>query len=181
MSDNIRHHNEPKLSTKFVWIPEAPNVANYYALEKPARGGKLGTVIEKGTYCIHSAVQFLTKEECQRWIDQNSPPAWIPTEHGFYVVEKPALKDWSPEPPTEQGWYWHWNGDPECNCLPTSVLFSGTSRKCFVSGGQLGLTKAVDCDEYGGYWLPMIAPNLPTGEKLTALTLHHENSMKGRQ
>lgn len=60
--------------------------------------------------------------------------------------------------PAEQGWYWHWNGDEECSPVPTSVLWSGTTNKCFVSTGQLGLTRAIDCDKYGGFWLKMTEP-----------------------
>lgn len=65
---------------------------------------------------------------------------------------------WKKEPPTEQNWYWHWNGDPDCAPLPTCVLFSGTSQKCFVSAGQLGIKEAIDCDQYGGLWAEMLTP-----------------------
>lgn len=69
---------------------------------------------------------------------------------------------WSKEPPTVQGWYWHWNGDEDSSPIPTSVLWSGTSRTCFVSMGQLGLHEAVECDVYGGFWMPMTTPKTPT-------------------
>lgn len=65
---------------------------------------------------------------------------------------------WSSDPPNRQGWYWHWNGDEDCAPLPTSVLYSGTTRKCFVSRGQLCLESAIDCDQYGGLWMPMREP-----------------------
>jgi len=70
-------------------------------------------------------------------------------------------RSWTEEPPTEQGQYWHWNGHRDCGPEPMFVLFSGTTGKCFVSKGQLGLEHAVDCDEYGGWWMRMIAPPLP--------------------
>jgi len=70
-------------------------------------------------------------------------------------------KDWTKTPPTEQGEYWHWNGDNDCSPLPMFVLFSGSTGKCFVSSGQLGLTQAIDCEEYGGWWLRMIPPSVP--------------------
>ena len=70
---------------------------------------------------------------------------------------------WSDKPPTEQGWYWHWNGNPEARPVPTSVLFSGSRNACFVSAGQLGLKEAVFCDQYGGYWLPLVEPDVPEG------------------
>jgi hypothetical protein len=67
---------------------------------------------------------------------------------------------WDKTPPTEQGWYWHWNGDPDHQPVPTSVLYSGTTRTCFVSIGQLGITEAIFCDKYGGYWMRMHAPSV---------------------
>lgn len=70
-----------------------------------------------------------------------------------------TFAEWSDAPPTKQGWYWHWNGDHDSAPLPTSVLYSGTSGKCFVSSGQLGLDTAIDCDEYGGFWAPLPRPS----------------------
>lgn len=67
---------------------------------------------------------------------------------------------WTAQPPLQQGWYWHWNGDPDCSPIPTSVLYSGTEQKCFVSAGQLGLAHAVFCDEYGGLWRRMVEPSV---------------------
>jgi hypothetical protein len=69
--------------------------------------------------------------------------------------------EWSKEPPTEQGEYWHWNGDEDCAPFPMFVLFSGFSGKCFVSRGQLGIERAIDCDQYGGWWMRVIAPAVP--------------------
>lgn len=73
-------------------------------------------------------------------------------------------RGWSKTPPTVQDWYWNWSGNEDDAPLPVSVLFSGSTNKCFVSCGQLGLTHAIDCDEYGGWWHPMIAPALPPPE-----------------
>lgn len=70
-------------------------------------------------------------------------------------TETQTFVEWSNIPPTEQGWYRHWNGDHNSAPIPTSVLYSGTSKKCFVSAGQLGLDHAIDCDEYGGFWAPL--------------------------
>lgn len=68
---------------------------------------------------------------------------------------------WTADVPVEQGWYWHWNGDVDCAPLPTSVLHSGTTGKCFVTQGQLGLTSPIDCDQYGGFWCgPIEAPQV---------------------
>lgn len=68
---------------------------------------------------------------------------------------------WTQNPPTEQGTYWHWNGDEDCAPLPMFVLWSGHTGKCFVSMGQLGIEHAIDCDQYGGWWMPLYAPPLP--------------------
>lgn len=75
--------------------------------------------------------------------------------------KRAARHSWTKSPPTEQDWYWHWNGDADCSPLPTSVLYSGSSGKCFVSQGQLGLSHAIDCDEYGGWWLRITTPPIP--------------------
>lgn len=81
------------------------------------------------------------------------------------VTAEPVLNSaslgWSKQAPTKQGWYWHWNGDPEASAYPTSVLWSGTSSSCFVSIGQLGIENAIDCKKYGGYWMPLNQPLLP--------------------
>ena len=68
---------------------------------------------------------------------------------------------WTDEPPRLQGWYFHWNGDRDCSPLPISVLYSGASCKCFVSMGQLGIERPIDCDEYGGWWTPLVIPESP--------------------
>lgn len=67
---------------------------------------------------------------------------------------------WSKEPPKAQGVYWHWSGDLDASPIPLSVLWSGSSNKCFVSAGQYGITEAIDCDQYGGYWQVAIEPAL---------------------
>lgn len=69
---------------------------------------------------------------------------------------------WTQTPPTEQGTYWHWNGDNDCAPLPMFVLWSGSDNKCFVSQGQLGISHAIMCEDYGGWWMPLFEPELPT-------------------
>jgi hypothetical protein len=86
-------------------------------------------------------------EDCG-WPDENRP--------GF------DEEDWTQNPPSECGNYWHWSGDPDSGPTPIFVLWSGTSRKCFVTAGQLGLPDAVDCDEFGGWWKPLPAPGTPS-------------------
>ncbi len=77
-----------------------------------------------------------------------------------------VLSGWTESPPTENGEYWHWNGCQSCAPLPMFVLGSGSaSGKCFVSQGQLGLTQAIDCDKYGGWWLKMQTPAIPDIEQ----------------
>lgn len=73
-------------------------------------------------------------------------------------AERKAALEWTEIPPTEQGWYWHTWGDEDANVYPVSVIYSGTSGKCFVSQGQLGILRAVDCDQYGGYWMKIDFP-----------------------
>jgi len=75
--------------------------------------------------------------------------------------EEQALAAWTQTPPTEQGTYWHWNGDEDCAPVPMFVLWSGTESKCFVSAGQLGIKHAVMCEDYGGWWLKNQTPNIP--------------------
>lgn len=41
------------------------------------------------------------------------------------------------------------------------VLYSGTTCKCFISAGQLGIKEAIDCDQYGGWWKYLNWPKLP--------------------
>lgn len=98
-----------------------------------------------------SAVPAIT-EANKRWIDE----AWEK-----YKAWKP---EWTQTPPTHQGEYWHWNGDEDAAPMPMFVMWSGTSGKCFVSAGQLGITEAIDCDKYGGWWMMLITPQLPNAD-----------------
>ncbi len=68
---------------------------------------------------------------------------------------------WTKNVPTKQGVYWHWSGSHDDAPLVVYVMYSGTKKECFVSAGQLGLTKAVYCSEYGGLWANCIPPKLP--------------------
>lgn len=115
-------------------------VLPWLAFDAAAPGGR-------STFKKRNAIALFIADMTSLYVD--TPPA---TDAG--VVEERFTKD----VPTEQGWYWHWNGDEECRPLPTSVLWSGCTKSCFVSTGQLGLTQAVDCKEYGGYWLKMTEP-----------------------
>jgi hypothetical protein len=86
--------------------------------------------------------------------------------HSSPIVKRLALDllaepEWTQEPPTEQGEYWHWTGNPEEAPLPTFVMYSGFTGKCFVSIGQLGNTQPCDCDTYGGWWFRLNCPQLP--------------------
>ena len=75
---------------------------------------------------------------------------------------------WTETPPKEQGTYWHWNGDRDSAPVPIFVLYSGFSGKCFVTKGQLGMDHATDCDQYGGWWMPLADPELPGATKSTS-------------
>jgi hypothetical protein len=89
-------------------------------------------------------------------LEKSSPIARLLAEE---VLSEP---EWSQQPPVHGGTYWHWNGDYDSGPLPIFVMWSGTSGKCFVSMGQLGLTHAIDCDKYGGWWKELPDPTLPT-------------------
>lgn len=82
---------------------------------------------------------------------------------------------WSKTPPTEQGWYWHWNGDSDSYPIPISVLWSGTTKSCFVCAGQLGLKHAIDCDVYGGLWACLVKP-----EETSALRAENDRLKRER-
>lgn len=68
---------------------------------------------------------------------------------------------WTQQPPTEGGDYWHWCGDYDYAPNVMHISLSGTTGKCFIQMGQLGFTRAVDCDEYGGWWMKLEQPELP--------------------
>lgn len=68
---------------------------------------------------------------------------------------------WTQVPPKVTGWFWHWNGDPDCGPNPFSVMRSTTAHKAFVARGQYGITKEIDCDVFGGWWLPLVNPLTP--------------------
>jgi len=69
---------------------------------------------------------------------------------------------WSKESPTEQGEYWHWNGEEDTAPYIYHILWSGTAKKCFVSIGQYGITEASFCDEFGGWWKRIPQPAIPS-------------------
>jgi hypothetical protein len=68
------------------------------------------------------------------------------------LLEMVPAPEWSHEPPTEQGLYWHWTGDLDSVPIPLGVMYSGVTHKCFVPPGQYGIRLATDCDKWGGYW-----------------------------
>ena len=73
---------------------------------------------------------------------------------------------WIDEPPAISGWYWHWNGDNDSAVNPISVHYSGFTTKCFVAMGQLGITKAIDCEKFGGWWSLMRIPEVPVASNI---------------
>ncbi len=70
---------------------------------------------------------------------------------------------WSEKPPIRPGTYWHWSGDGDDAPLPVFVLGGphSTNGECFVSAGQLGLSSAIDCKDYGGWWKTNYVPSTP--------------------
>lgn len=82
-----------------------------------------------------------------------------------------AAKDaeqWTKTPPTEQADYWHWNGDPDHAPMIYHVMWSGTAKKCFVSMGQYDIDEAIWCDNFGGWWLKIEQPSIPSGRAAIA-------------
>lgn len=68
------------------WVPEHPRLPLYRAA-KPLAVGKLGQSLDLLTASIHDAMRFDTQEACQRWINENPRPRFVPREHG---IMKPA-------------------------------------------------------------------------------------------
>jgi len=68
---------------------------------------------------------------------------------------------WSKELPTDQGWYWWWNEDPDDVPIPVSILASGMDGRCFASKGQFGWTRHQYVEEMRGRWIRLIEPELP--------------------
>lgn len=66
---------------------------------------------------------------------------------------------WSQQPPTEQGDYWHWTGNPDDAPFIHHVMWSGTAQKCFISKATISTTPF--CDEYGGWWKRIVQPQTP--------------------
>jgi len=102
-----------------------------------------------------------------KWHIENHPEIMNECDNEALATAEAALNldvpviQWSKSPPIEQGTYWHWNGHPDASPVPLFVLYSGFNRKCFVSMGQLGITQAVNCDVYGGWWSRIVTPKPP--------------------
>lgn len=77
------------------------------------------------------------------------------------IARAMELTAWTTTPPTAQGEYWHWNGDPDSAPIVFNILYSGTAKKCFVPINQSYTGQAIMCDVYGGYWLRIERPALP--------------------
>lgn len=110
-------------------------------------------------------VVYIAKGHLREVLNGNTMNAYLSPEPDRFadvaLSTRPAPgvpEGFTSAPPTEQGWYWHWNGDEDSRPIPTSVLWSGSTGTCFVSRGQLGLSEAIDCDKYGGYWLKLNEP-----------------------
>lgn len=90
-----------------------------------------------------------------RIMGPNSPEAkWL----AWDILNEP---DWTPQPPTEGGTYWWWNGENGVCPVPIFVSYSPTKLKTFVQLGQIGLCFPVACDDFGGWWRRLDAPLPP--------------------
>jgi hypothetical protein len=68
-------------------------------------------------------------------------------------------EQWTTEPPTERGEYWHWTGDDAHAPMIYHVLWSGLAKKCFVSIGQYDIKSVIWCDKFGGKWMKIEQPS----------------------
>lgn len=92
-----------------------------------------------------------------------------------------AAKDaeqWTKTPPTEQADYWHWNGDPDHAPMIYHVMWSGTAKKCFVSMGQYDIDEAIWCDNFGGWWLKIEQPSIPSDRAAIAASQKEETNRR---
>jgi len=83
------------------------------------------------------------------------------------------LDKWTQKVPTEQAWYWHWNGNPDDVPFIYSVMVSGTANgRCFVQSyervsGDNPQQHALWCgwcEDVGGWWQKVEPPPLPRVE-----------------
>jgi hypothetical protein len=86
------------------------------------------------------------------------------TTEAFEDVELPTLvlerQEWTQSLPTEQGWYWWWNGD-ENSCPVAMSIFRDSAGRFFSTIGQLGLNHPIFVEDHGGWWLRLIEPETP--------------------
>lgn len=85
---------------------------------------------------------------------QSPSPAMVPVED---------VKGWTQDHPKESGLYWLWQGDEEQSPFPVTVMYSGTSGKCFVATGHCGWTRHQEFEELeGAWWMPCVEPKHPS-------------------
>ena len=64
------------METRYVWIPEDSDHLGLYAADT-------SKTCYVATHTAEWALQFDTKEECQKWCDEHPTVNWISIEHGF--------------------------------------------------------------------------------------------------
>lgn len=64
--------------------------------------------------------------------------------------------------PDSQGYWWHWDGNPDLAPFIYGVLVSltGEVHRYFIQ-----YPDSRWCDEIGGFWMKIEQPSLPTKEK----------------
>lgn len=77
-------------------------------------------------------------------------------------------KEWTQAHPETQDLYWLWMGDEDQEPFPVSIMYSGTSGKCFVAMGQWGWNRHQEFEELEGAWWMLCVP--PEPPKSTAPT-----------
>lgn len=70
----------------------------------------------------------------------------------------PHNYSWTKRIPVASGMYWHSHGDPDSAPVPLNVAGVCNGRPSFVMCGQYGYSESIDCEELGGWWMPVIEP-----------------------
>lgn len=77
-------------------------------------------------------------------------------------MEAEAGEQWTQEPPTSQGVYWWWNGDPDHAPSVVHVMYSGTTNSYFVGSRDDEFARFVNNPRWKGWWKRIPQEAIPT-------------------
>lgn len=80
-------------------------------------------------------------------------------DHIAALEREKAIAEWTEDIPTEQSWYWHWNGNRDDSPFVYSILKSGTNDECFIQNSHWA--GAPWCKDVGGWWMRIQEPSTP--------------------